>query len=593
MSQASAMSLAAGSNKKSKRARAAQAALVDKHNNNSSLDRNEDEAENYDSGDQSSSPKARNKKDKSAGPGSRSAPKYSTSGGLYGLTAMPTSIGALAKLPGQTHEEWLEWKTRVKTQVWANSIGEVVEKPAWESLKLAQVADEIESGVTMHAPNFLRHMWLNLHRKACAALRLATESALGGAFFDAIEAEQDSVGEFDVTSADPSDAGTFEKFFNENANYLWLRIKEKCGRPTLQHRAGLVKKYSSLQYNPTQKPEEFRREFEKVVNDLEQQGTTLGDDFHTAIWFNALPPEYNALRQGLNARPDVKWTDIYEAIQSQYQRQKGRNARAGGGESAYGALENRSRKGRDPTNVECFKCGKKGHFIRDCKEKKRKADDGVAGAGPRGGSGGRQRTRERRARLHSSTDDELDPSNFDLVTPFMEKELVAAFAAAVTEDEKDEDVAPAHFIFDSAATSHVTHRADIIKGLSDSPEVEMGTALRGASVMIKQRGSVKLTDRWLLKDVALIPKATVNLISEGVICDAGCAIYKDKDKIEIIGDKGKVLFSGQRSGKLWTLTVNGEAPKKRSSNTLADAEELKRRAKLRAAAAERTKHGEH
>ena len=88
---------------------------------------------------------------------------------------------------------------------------------------------------------------------------------------------------------------------------------------------------------------------------------------------------------------------------------------------------------------------------------------------------------------------------------------------------------PVHFIFDSAATSHVTPRADIVKGLRDSPEMNMTTIEKGSNAVIKKRGSVRLNKDWILKDVAWPPKSNSSLLSEDRLCDAGYKIIKDKD----------------------------------------------------------------
>lgn len=513
--------------------------------------------------------------------------RYTATGGLYGCTSMPTSMPTMPKLGGQTHEDYTEWRPKAKVYFETNSISEVTMLTTVKSLRRAVDAD-----CDQHAPKFLLGMWMNLHKKAAAAIQAATEPVLGPSFFNAIEDEQEQVGDFNLYACNPDEPKTLIGFIQHNANHLWTRIKEKCGTVTPQRLGALMKKYTDLRYQSTQKPEEFRKEFEKIVNDLAQNGTVIPEQCHMAIWYNALPAEYGALKQGLNARKNLTWQDIFEALQSQYSKQRTPSTPRGG-EQAHAAPEyGRNGRPKKPlSQIECFNCGQKGHFQSNC-QKPRRGDIGGRGAG-------QVQDKERKRRRQNEDGGRLDESQFEVATPFLDEEVMHALtepARIAGPGDQDPARAPIHFVFDSAATSHVTPHADIVKNLSDAPEVRMGTALQGVGVSITKRGTVRLSDRWILKDVALLPKASVSLLSEGRLADAGYTITKNKDSVLVTDDVGKVLFRGARSSKLWTYTVDGgKPPAKRPLNTLLrvpdthkqqEAAQRKRRALLKAGPAD-------
>ena len=70
----------------------------------------------------------------------------------------------------------------------------------------------------------------------------------------------------------------------------------------------------NMKYTPRQDPVLFRKECDTAVRELKQAGVVLPDKLHMSIWYKALPAEYESLRQGLGARPDLEWTHIYKAI---------------------------------------------------------------------------------------------------------------------------------------------------------------------------------------------------------------------------------------------------------------------------------------
>ena len=118
-----------------------------------------------------------------------------------------------------------------------------------------------------------------------------------------------------------------------------------------------------------------------------------------------------------------------------------------------------------------------------------------------------------------------------------------------------------YFVFDSGSTIHVFSTKSMMFNVRQVPPMILSTAIRGKTVVISERGEVKLNDQWTLKDVAYVPNAHANLISESRLTDAGFCIYKDKEFIRVskTGADGidKTLLLGYRVGKLWAYPIGG------------------------------------
>jgi hypothetical protein len=98
----------------------------------------------------------------------------------------------------------------------------------------------------------------------------------------------------------------------------------------------------------------------------------------------------------------------------------------------------------------------------------------------------------------------------------------------------------------------------------------MATAIRGQRSTIRERGSIRLNDKWTLKDVAFVPNASSNIISEGRLCDAGFGIYKDSDILRVtVKNTNRTVLAGIRLNRLWVFPTGGTSSiYKKPINTL-------------------------
>jgi hypothetical protein len=368
-------------------------------------------------------------------------------------------------------------------------------------------------------------------------------------------------------------------FKSDNSNYLWNKIKVKLERFTTSDLTKIVDKYMSLKYSTRTNPIEFKNQFDGIVRELELAGVNLPDRLHLAIWFKAISPELDALKQALNANANIKWEDVHEALVSQYSNKKIIPSERKD-EKAQAVFDQRKKnikfkrdqpkfnkdndldrtKGKYTGKQHCEYCEKDYHTINNCLAYKR---DQEAAA------------RLNKSKSHNS-DSELDDP---YAAVFIEDELATTLKPDLADafnfqDEEELVVAgiessnPVHFLFDSAATTHVTPNKQIINNLDSAPSVTMSTALNGQRSIINKRGTVRLNDKWTLLDVAYVPQASTSLISEGRLCDAGYGVYKNKDFVHVRDKNDKVVLRGVRANRLWVFTVNGNVPTGRPLNTI-------------------------
>ena len=108
-------------------------------------------------------------------------------------------------------------------------------------------------------------------------------------------------------------------------------------------------------------------------------------------------------------------------------------------------------------------------------------------------------------------------------------------------------------VIDSGATAHTFMNGDLV--LDKQPSALKVQCASGNILHVSHTGKVKLTDRVTLHDVAVVPRATSNLISMPRILAAGYKVLGDGDKIEVIGNTGKVwlTFFRERPNGLYVL----------------------------------------
>ncbi|XP_072147529.1 uncharacterized protein [Setaria viridis] len=235
----------------------------------------------------------------------------------------------------------------------------------------------------------------------------------------------------------------------------------------------------------------------------------------------------------------------------------------GGGELRAGG--NAAQSGDDDN---CKYCGKKGHWAKECRKKKR----------------------DEAAQAHLAEDDEptlmyiadatevrrpLDP-NFPSFTPPSSHvsidaapaavgnhvELVEAKVFAALHGKEDRD--PKRWVLDTGATNHMT---GVRSAFSDLDTGIVGTVRfgDGSIVKIEGRGTIlfacKNGEHRALANTYFIPRLTANIISIGQLDEAGFKVLVDKGVMRIRDEERRLLAKVPRSpSQLYILDVDIARP---------------------------------
>jgi hypothetical protein len=445
--------------------------------------------------------------------------KYGSVGGLFGDTSIPSSLPPMPKLMGHSAYHYNDWKLKATNYFRTNGLAEIATMEPLASLNYAVAMDG-----NARPKAQIKSLWIRLNSKVYGVIRSAVETIIGTSFFEEVESDPTALNPLQVFTEDERKLDT--DFKSGCAYYLWDNIRKKLEDFTPHDLSRLVEKYMNLKYNPRSSPIECRNQFDESVRELKLAGITLPDKLHLAIWYKAIPPELDSLRQALGAKSNLQWKDIYESISNQYSSKKSTRNSERSEEKAHAAQEAELKKKNDLRNKRdseknkpkaenkfkkrCSFCNGRYHDISEChfyREKQEVASTRASG------------NKKNKKISDSETDDEH-------AAVFIEDEVAATFqaqsAAELAAFGKDSNGVsdPIHFLFDSGATTHVTPVKHILEDINNFPIMTMSTAISGQRSIINKRGKVRLNDKWTLREVAYVPQATSSLISEGRLCDA-------------------------------------------------------------------------
>jgi hypothetical protein len=480
------------------------------------------------------------------------------------------SLPKMPVLTGPTAAQYSEWVNKANNYFQTQGLEELVLESAVGSLGRAIRAD---GGATPIAT--IKVQWCRLHTRIIGIIKSATEGAVGTELFDEIETEQDAIGPIDPLLYEDDDFSWIDKFKAKNANYLWNKLKKKQQIYTAHDLANLIRRLLDLRLQAGSDPTIFRKQFTTSVKELKNANISLPQEVLMAVWLQALPKELSILRQALGARSGLKWMDIYDTLVGEYSsrfatRNRGHPTQpTPPSEAANVSSETPRRHGpkrrrKQFKDVKCSFCNKDTHTEDRCWTKHPHLRP--------------TKTKSWNRNQHTDTTDD----GIEHIMPFIEGDVLnkldecenhvsnesESMLHSSDSSSSDDTSSTIHFIFDSAATSHVVNSAKKLQNIMEAPETMMTTAIRGTTTIIRKRGEIRLNDKWKMKDVAYVPNGSANLLSEGRLCDAGYSIWKDKETAVVRDRDNKVVLKGTRWNRLWIYSTNGIGPRAKSINTL-------------------------
>ena len=489
-----------------------------------------------------------------------SKPVSSHQNGLYGEVSIPMSLGAFPVLTGNTASHVTEWVRKCLVHFASVSLLDIITTDPTTSFNTA-----VKRDINKRPPETIMVLWERLNTKAYMALRAAVEPQLGRELSSSIEAEQEELYKFEYKFTQNTEDGSYsllnlEDFRVNNSYYYWSSLQELT-RYTQNEIDQIHDNLYGLKFQIGYDPQRFKNRFLECLEQCRNADLIISERAKTSIWTKALPPQLEPLKQVLAAKVDLVWTDVFEALKSWCQQQPLKPKHAGE-QAMYGS---------DGNKKECSYCHKPGHIEAECFSKHPE----LRPKGPRS-RGAAHKPKKKFKKLYKKQAQSTSYGDYEHSAPAVEGDQdISQILESLSLHGDTEYGMPAreiqkktYLVFDSAATSHMTPHLHQLEDITPVPEVHLTTALKGATTIIRKRGTLRLNNRWVLREVAHIPNGSATLISEGRLCDAGYSIFKDKKQLIVRDSSNHVVLRGFRHNKLWMYGADGIVPTKAAINTL-------------------------
>jgi hypothetical protein len=287
------------------------------------------------------------------------------------------------------------------------------------------------------------------------------------------------------------------------------------------------------------------------------------------------PPPSPQVSGGKLLLTEEQWLDRYKQKDGDSGRgganSGGRGKRRGKprGRGGKGTPKGRNYSGRASQDDECRRCGKKGHWAKDCRGKLKVKEEAYA-------------TQEDKATLmfaygtmdesgpavelpnstplplvlDAGVDDSLAPP------PPTRVEIVEAKVFAAIDVPEDRDLK--RWVLDTGATNHMTGFRD---AFSDLDTGIVGTVRfgDGSVIRIKGRGTIlfscKNGEHRSLGNIYFIPRLTTNIISVGQLDEVGFKVLIEEGMMQVFDEERRLLAKVHRGpSRLYVLEVTIARP---------------------------------
>lgn len=305
---------------------------------------------------------------------------------------------------------------------------------------------------------------------------------------------------------------------------MWTALASTYEQKSENNTYFLQQKYYNFRKEPSDDMATFISKLLEIVHQLRDQNETISDSMVISKILNTLPAEYDhfndawestvtAERTLTNLRARLMAVEVrlksrgqeveeVEALMAKRTFPKKSNNKKGNSSNNNNKAANKSEKPKG----KCFKCGKGGHWKRDCPESKKKPD-------------GRQE--------ENSSD---------------------AFVC-YTATSGDQDT----WILDSGATDHMSYRREWFENFIEMAEpVTVGN---GEQIMARGKGDINILafnrNEWIRKrvmGVLFVPELKKNLFSSGKVTDRGYQLNMDNKGCELLKDGNVVAVGVRRRG---------------------------------------------
>jgi alpha-D-ribose 1-methylphosphonate 5-triphosphate synthase subunit PhnG len=459
-----------------------------------------------------------------------------SSGGLYGETSIPSALPEMPALISRSAAVFHSWKIELIRYLNKTNLIHLIDKNPVDAL---QLAFDMDCGV--QSPEIIRNKFVLLHTKLYATIETATIKVLTKNWFvQKLKYGLPSYGRCPI-----NDAGWIKNFRYGNAHWLLAEISKELDEYQPVEMANLLDKLGSFKHKVGIHPIKTIEYWNNLVEELNSAGFNLPTKVQDGYWYRAIPAEMSGFKEALNAGGVPSAKQIQKRLLAHFRAENiGRQHKPEIGAAGFESPQRRENPDKDQT---CEHCGIKGHMKKKC------------------------------WKLHPELLPEAFKSRSGKKIPefaacgieLVPEEEVAAFfntEQAYANKESKNSILPPDFtaLFDSAATSHVVNDERLLHDIREVPEVNLTGIVSGAKAVIRKRGSLWLSreNKWMLKDVALVPNAAMNLISLGKLAVAKCSTYLNDrqgtvDFTDHEGKRWRDVMKAQFINGLWIYSREG------------------------------------
>lgn len=365
-----------------------------------------------------------------------------------------------------------------------------------------------------------------------------------------------------------------------NAEKLWNLIKLNMAAETEQLKTRSLSELTNLKMKKDENVDDYVNRAEGLKNKCQQLGKNIEEYELKMFILRGLRTEFESNVRILESQANVTINDIRYALkQEEMRKERGREDR--GNENV--------RKVREGTrnDINCFKCGKRGHYADKCRARQRcfncNGTDHIAvecnkqrqftttrarGNSYSGNTRGRGYHGQRRGERMMRTTDE---SVMRVSESASANESVHKCDAKQDSDRNivSYDNMRTIWLLDSGSTSHMSSDVDIFDWLkSDNREIALADkggkkiASNGIGEIVMKQTNVQ--NKVRLSNVLHVPELNSNLLSVAKFTDRGYKVEFDKKGAVVYKDKNLIEMRAEREGNGYyvkTDIISGEKVK--------------------------------
>ena len=315
---------------------------------------------------------------------------------------------------------------------------------------------------------------------------------------------------------------------------MWSKLQGLYMTKSLSSKLYWKKQLYGLRMSEGNSITDHLNSFNRICSEILGIGESLKEEDKAMILLMSLPSSYDHMVTSLMiGKETLKLDEVQSELLSNEVRRKSSKEEVEGRSEAFVARAHRKGKG---IAGPCFFCKKGGHVKKDCEFRKQWLKNKEKGQSEEGSVG-------------IAEDKDMPDNNV------VGEVLLARGSRNNTSTEKDS------WILDSGSSVHVCSNKGKFSSFVHKKEKVVRLA-NGTVCRVHGEGTVHIAGNdgavHTLEEVQYAPKVCMNLISLGVLDQAGCEIQMHKGVITV-SKESRVILHGKKCGGLYKLQENSSS----------------------------------